>query len=335
MGGIVGAVASVAAPVIGGLFGGSSAPSGPTPYQPTGSPTADQQIQSLMTQNYNNLFGPANPYTTYNPQITDTFNRLYNTPGAAGYTSAANAAGTGYTGVGNQSLGVSNQIASAIPQLLTGGNTVYNMGVDPQSALYNQLLQQTVDQANVRNAQYGLTGQQAAGDVNQATTNFNLDWQNQQLARALQGLTGAGQALTTAGTSGTAAQNVGAAGAGSLLSGGAAPYNVGQTIGGNQNTALAQLMQFLQGPQTSSQQTIADLLSYLGYGTSAAQAGNNAALNDYYAQLTGGAMGSQAGAGIGSALGSLFNTQASPTSLFGNLAPSGAGGIADIASTLF
>lgn len=312
---------------VGGLLGGSSgsAPSQPNTqvYQPGGTSSVDATLANLLKTNANYLSG-SNPYNTLSPQIQQAFQQLFNTPGTSGYTNAANVAGGAYTGVGAQGLGLSSELGTAVPTSLLGGANVLNMGMDPQNALYQQLLQRTTDQANVANAQYGLQGQQAAGNVNQATTNFNIDWQNQELERALQGLSGFNQSAATAGTVGTAGQNIGTAGAGDILTGGTLPYAAGQTIGGNQETALAQYIQQLLGPVSSSQNTISQLQSYLNEGVGASSSGANAALADYYAQLQNSA---NLGSGLGGLLGlgngsggtlgsSLYNTAS-------NLIPSG------------
>lgn len=191
------------------------------------------------------------------------------------------------------------------------------MGMDPQNALYNQNLQKTNDQANVSNAQYGLTGQQAAGNVQQADTNFNIDWQNTQLERALAGLSGAGTATNAAGAAGTTANNVGSAGAGSILAGGAAPYTAGQTVGANQETALQQYLSQLLGPVNSSQSTIGDLAGYLNQGINASASQGSQALANYYASLQGAGAGAVGGGALGNSLASLFTTQATPVATGG------------------
>lgn len=72
---------------------------------------------------------------------------------------------------------------------LQAGESILNTGFDPQSALYNRQFQQQQDQTNATAAQNGLAGSPfAAGLSNQANTNFNIDWQNAQLARQVSAL---------------------------------------------------------------------------------------------------------------------------------------------------
>lgn len=295
--------------LVGSIFGGNSAPSSPqvNVYQPTGTGTADTQLQNLLTQN-SSLVGANNPYNTFSPQFAALYNQIYSNPFQAGAQTAANTAGASYGTVGNQSLNNSTALSSSINPGLAAAGSVLNTAFDPQNALYAQTLQKVNDQSNVANAQYGLTGQQAAGNVQQADSNFNIDWQNNELQRQLSGLTGYGAAQGAAGAAGTAAQNVGSAGAGAQVQAGSIPYQ--QSVAGtnNQAAALQQYITALLGPQTSSESTIGDLAGYLGQGIDASTSGNTAALNDYYAQLKGagaGALGgSQLGSGISSFLGS-------------------------------
>ena len=133
------------------------------------------------------------------------------------------------------------------------------------------MAQQAADRANVTNAQYGLTGQQAAGAANQASTNFNIDWQNQQLQRALQGLGAYDKALGTAGSVGTAGQNLGVAGAGAQQMAGSTPYGTSLGVTGNQANALNQYMQSQLAPVDASASTIGALGNYMNTGINAQQ----------------------------------------------------------------
>jgi len=182
------------------------------------------------------------------------------------------------------------------------------------------------------NAQYGLTGQQAAGSVNQANTNFNIDWQNTELQRAIASLGAAGTATTAAGGAGTAAQNVGSAGAGAVAQGGTVPYQQDLLGTSNQASALNQYITSLLGPQTSSQQVIGDLQTYLTGGINASTSGQEASLNDYAAQLNGATLGAQGGASLANSINSAggFNflnpsTTALPWQSAGNVNPATGG----------
>ncbi len=286
---------------IGGLFGGGG-PSQPNVqvYQPSGTSSQDSNLQNLLSQSYGNLYGSSNPYTQTMPQAQSIYGSLYNSPYASAYQTAAGNAGAGYTNTGNTALMNSTALSGGIPQLMAGANQVYQTGLDPQQALYNQQFQRTNDQANVSNAQYGLTGQQAAGNTQQADTNFNIDWQNNELSRQIAGLGGAAGAMGAAGSLGTTAAGLGGTGAGQLTTGGATPYGASASIAGQQQNALQAYIQQLLGPTTSTENTIGQQQNYLNTGVNASAQGANAALSDYYAQLQN---SSNIGSGIGDILG--------------------------------
>ncbi len=273
--------------IISGIFGGGQqAPSQPNVqvYQPTGTGQIDTNLQNLLNSNTNAVSGANNPYSRLSPQIQQLFQSLFNAPTAGGYQAAAGNAGSAYTDVGNRAVGASGQLNDAALSLLPGAAQVMQLGLDPQSALYNQQLQKTQDLANVNNAAYGLTGQQAAGNVNQADSNFNIDWQNTQLQRALAGLQGGSNAITSASGNAINASNLGTSGAGNILAGGATPYNAATNIYNNQQTALQDYITQLLGPVTSSQSTINQLQQYLNPAIQASEGGAAAALADYKAQ---------------------------------------------------
>lgn len=317
MGGFVSGITSG----LGDLFGGST-PSQPNVqvYQPGGTGAQDQNLQNLLSANTTALSGGNNPYSQLSPQIIQAFQQLFNNPGTAGYTSGAGNAGQALTTIGNQAVNAAPQLNTAALSLLPGATSVMNMGLDPQMALYQQQLQQTNDQANVANAQYGLTGQQAAGNLNQADKNFNIDWQNNELQRAIAGLNAGGSAITNASGNAINASNLGTTGASNLLAGGAAPYNAANTIGNTQETALNEYLAQLLGPVTSTQQTIGNLSDYLGKGIGASAQGAQIANQDFASQMS---AANSLGSGLSSIMG-LFNNGGS-----------GGGGIGSTISNFF
>jgi len=164
-------------------------------------------------------------------------------------------------------LGQQAQKAYGAQNYLQGaGQQVFNLGLDPQSALYNRTQQQLSDQINAGQAQRGLGGSAVGGaEYNQGLSNFNIDWQNQQLQRASQGLQGLNAAYGQAGSYGQLgnadlAQGLatGAQGAGFQQQAGAVPYQAGQNITNNQ----------LGQAQSIQQQAI----PYMNYGQGAQQA---------------------------------------------------------------
>jgi hypothetical protein len=89
--------------------------------------------------------------------------------------------------------------------LNAAGANAWNTALDPQKALYGRTAQQVQDQSRAASSARGLgTSPYAAGLEDQSMSNFNIDWENQQLQRQLQGLAGLGQADKTAGQMGAA-----------------------------------------------------------------------------------------------------------------------------------
>jgi hypothetical protein len=298
---------SFAAPIVGSLVSSALAPSpsggggGSNLYTPTGLSQADQQQQQLFNSQMG-LYNQGNPY-------------------AGGYQQAAGQAGQTYGGLAGLAGQYSGQMGQqaqqafgAQQQLQGAGQQVFNMGLDPQSALYQRTQQQLGEQVNAGQAQRGLgTSPVGGAEYNQAMSNFNIDWQNQQLARATQGagaLSGLyGQALNygqqgAAGLSG--ALTTGAQGAGFQTAAGQAPYQAAQDITGAQ---LAQA----QGIGTQ-------LGGYMGLNIPANQAAFGAATQN--AQNWGGTVAQGLGALGQSGWGSnLFGPSSASTNV-----PGGVGG---------
>jgi hypothetical protein len=104
------------------------------------------------------------------------------------------------------------------------GDAIRTQAFDPQNALYNRTQARLSDQIGAGNANSGLAGTPYGESVRgNALGNFNIDWQNQQLQRMMQGGTAA-SGLDTAGiaqmlnpqstASSAAASDLGAAGSG-------------------------------------------------------------------------------------------------------------------------
>lgn len=106
--------------------------------------------------------------------------------------------------------GLTGQLAGSglpgVSALQGGANSLLQTGFDPQNALFNQQTQQLQDQVRSSNAAAGVASTPyGAGLENQAQSNFDINWQNQQLARQQSALSGAGSAYGQAGGLGTQA----------------------------------------------------------------------------------------------------------------------------------
>ena len=71
---------------------------------------------------------------------------------------------------------------------LAYGSKIMDMALDPQNSLYNRTQQQVQEQQRASLAARGLNmSGVGAGIENQGMNNFNIDWQNNQLGRGVQG----------------------------------------------------------------------------------------------------------------------------------------------------
>ncbi|PRG01723.1 hypothetical protein C6Q17_34845 [Burkholderia contaminans] len=248
-----------------GTSGGSG---GGSYYVPTGLPTADSTWQSLLG-NISNIFNS-------NGLGTPSINSLNNGIAASNqygpaYQTAANQAGIGYTNAGNALTGLGNLDLMTQGNLLNAGQNVFQMGLDPQHALYDRTLNNVQQQVNASNSMYGLGSSAAgAGVANQALSNFNIDWQNNQLSRALQGLQGYTGAATTAGQYGQAGANALTQAPQYTLLGGSTPYNTAQTIAATPGSLESTYADFLNkavyGP---AEGIMGSIIPYMNYGQGA------------------------------------------------------------------
>lgn len=193
----------------------------------------------------NNL-GSTGALNTVLPGLTSAYGRLSSIdPGI--YTGAANRAGNQYGDLSNFAqmlqglmLNQGAQSAGAATDLYGAGRDTFAAAQDPRSALYNRTLQQVQDQSRAASSIRGIgMSPYSAGLENDATRNFNIDWQNQQLGRMLSGLQGmtgayggAGQQGQLTGANLTGAMNFGAQAPAYTLASGQVPWQAWQTAFG-------------------------------------------------------------------------------------------------------
>lgn len=340
-----GLAAGIGGSLVSGLVGGSTGGStsgGSGYYIPTGLQNADQQWQNLQSGNigtYNNYNLAPYGYTSlaegiqannaYGPQYQNAANAAsgsYNAL-AADFSNQAN---NNWTQQGNLQQLAGQQYGA----LANAGNQVYQTALDPQSALYNRTVQQLQDQTGATNSMYGLGSSAAgAGVANNALSNFNIDWQNQQLQRQLQGLQGMAGAYGQAGGTLNSLYNTGLnygnlAGQqanqipGLQLSSGQVPYQTGQSIAqasGNLGNTFGQYLNSnVYSPALSFQGAA---IPYMNYGQGAQSIPYQNALQG------GGAAGAMFSQGVGNALNqgvqNLFGSPAQSAGYFGSTASPG------------
>lgn len=313
----IGAAASVGSSLFSMFGGGNDQPQAPQGYQLQNASGADQNAYSGI--------GNLSQYNTYAPNLGQAGNitqGLVNNPYAGLYQQGANAtAGLGW-GTGLEQLGGGSSLINAGQGMLPYAQSILQTGFDPQGALYDRTLQQTTDQARAGLAARGLTmSPYGAGVENKALSDFNIDWQNQQLNRQNTAAQGAGYLTNSAGNAINLGQNVGTLGLQTLTNAAGLPYATANTIGTNQMGALSGYGQFGQGASAIPQQQIADYLQYLGVGNQAngvanqAYASQLAAQNQQFNQQQ--TLGKNLGAGL-SGLGKAFGGSSGPSS-FANI----------------
>lgn len=136
------------------------------------------------------------------PQQLQYLTSLLGPTTLAGLAQAPQALSQGFANAG-QSYGQSQQALGQTQgynaNLMGAANQTLNTAYDPQQALYNRSYQQMLEQTNAINAQNGVTGSPfAAGVGAENANNFNIDWQNAQLARQEGALGAYGTAAGTA-----------------------------------------------------------------------------------------------------------------------------------------
>lgn len=132
-------------------------------------------------------------YNALNGSVTGAANTMFGMAGDSNKT---------YDKLMGYQWGQQPNVQRSSQNLYGGGNAVMNTAFDPQHALYDRTRDQLVDQT--RSAEYARGIQMSPAGANveaNALGNFNIDWQNQQLARQSQGLQaaqgayGAGQGM--------------------------------------------------------------------------------------------------------------------------------------------
>jgi hypothetical protein len=235
----------------------SAAPSQPFPsvpsigglsYQPTGVAGAESSLLGGI-----GALSGFNQYPGILPQAQTI------TGGITGFDTSPFAGGA-QTGASLGQQAATNQFDLA-RNLYGYGNRLFDLGFDPQSALYSRTLQQIQDQARAAQGVRGIaTSPFGAGLENQAVGNFNIDWNNQALQRALAGAGGAGALY------GQAAGMQ--AGAGPMfLSASGMPFQEASSVAGTQLGTLGTLGQLGAAGGQQALQPLGALQNYLGWST--------------------------------------------------------------------
>lgn len=240
----------------------------PAPYVPMAQPQFDKTFQYVLNQ------FPLNPVNTPTgqqfPVAQQAWQQFINPYGTD--------SGAGTAIQGAQTAAMMGEAGA--PQLQAAGTGVLNTAFDPQQALYNRTLGQTLDQASVANAMAGIGGTPyGASNIANQARNFGIDWQNNLLNRQIAG-----------GQAGTSLLNAAPTLAATA---GMAPFNAAQQIGQNTLQGTNALNALWNTQFGMPQQVLNDIQSYLDLGQAAsanALYGGNLGFNQT-AQGIGGLLG--------------------------------------------
>ena len=251
-------------------MGGSSAPMAYTPQNQAGA-------DSSYTSNLNSLTqGDQSTYNTAQTGFNDTYQNVLNNPYyAQGQSQVNSAAGQQYAS-GTADVNNANTMNSLAPSIIASG-------FDPTSALYNNQLKSAQDAQSIASAQAGVAGSPfAAGMQGDATTNFNLNWQQQQAQKQQQAIAALGQLFGNS-------ANLASTGASQQMQGAAAPA---QAYNANQSSIMTALQQLVSGTTGAGSQVNNDIGQYGNYlqiGQGATNSQDNATqINNQPSGLLGG-----------------------------------------------
>jgi len=201
-------------------------------------------------------------------------------PNAAGYQQGAGTAGGMLEAAGQGAYGQGAQMIGANQALLPDVQTLIQMGFDPQQALYQRTQQEVAQQQAAQAQQSGIGGTPyGQGLADLSNRNFNIDWQNQQLNRALAGAQGAGGLLGQIGQGVQQGQGMQYAGGQEYMQGAALPWQTSQGINAAQRGILGQAAAYGQQAAAIPQMQIQDYLSYLSQANQNAQTQQQATRN--------------------------------------------------------
>lgn len=270
----------------GGSRSGGGASGGGQQYVPTGLGMADtgwQQAygaeQGLATQTQ----GQTSPYYQQSLQQMEGMNYQP-------YLQASQQAGQMYGQAGQLAGQQMQGYSQQAQQAQQAGQQMYQTSMDPQHALFNQTQQTLQDQVRAGQAARGL-GNSAVGGMEeaQAMGNFDINWQNAQLARQQQGIQGMVSANQMYGQDQSAALAAGAAGAGYYGQSGSVPMQAQQYAAQQPGAAAGQYQAQMAGLQSMYGNQMSQAIPYMNAGQGAQQANYSAqtAQNAQEAQLFG------------------------------------------------
>ncbi len=230
-----------------GIYGATQGAPGSNVQLPPPLPGANKAGYSAM-----DAIPGLSGYNTFGSNLglaSDVSMGLFNNPYAGGVQNAANFASPFAMAGGMNTWGAGGNLFGA-------SNSLMNTAFDPQSALYGRTAQQLQDQTRTAEAARGIgTSPYGAGVEGKVMSDFNIDWQTNQLNRMLAGIQGAIPGYAA----GSQMQQQGPV---QYIQGAQLPYSTFQGIGQGQLGALQGLGQFGQSASAIPQMQQQDYSQY-------------------------------------------------------------------------
>lgn len=213
------------------------------------------------------------------PAIKQAFQSLLGID-MGGLVGAGQQAGQQYGDLAQLSQAYSGQLGQQAQQQFGAGQDIYNLGRDPNNQLHDYMQQQNVDQSRAASSARGIgMGANAAGLENDASRNFEMNWQNNLLNRASTGMQGMNQANLLGGMDLSNSMSMGGLTPGYTMSAGQAPIAAQQAAYGAPmdyaNMFSQAQSQDVQNPLSSIMQSI---YPYLGMAQQGQEAQFNATM---------------------------------------------------------
>lgn len=267
------------------LFGGGSSGGGgggyssnqgsgaPSFYVPTDLGGADQSWQQLMGQLTGQQTGLSNQI---NPIFLQSLMQQLGID-PSGLAGAGQQAGQQFGQAAGVNQQAGQQLMGQAGQDQARQQMLVQAGMDPNNALYNKERQQTIDSSRAADSARGIgMGGVSSGNEASALTNFQANWDTNQLGRMLSANQGANQTGQLIGADLSGAAGFAGAVPGLTQQAGAAPI-AGQTAAAQlPSTAASQYGANMGQGMNSLEQILPMLIQYMNNGQGAIAGANNA-----------------------------------------------------------
>lgn len=186
---------------------------------------------------------------------------------------AGQAAGGQYGDLAQMARSFSELLGKKSRDTFAAGQDVYNLARDPQEALYGRTLQRLMDQTRAGQSARGIVmSPYAAGGEADQLRNFNIDWENNLLQRAISGLDAMNRSAQMGGAQATGALQFGAQQPAYTLAAGQAPIDAATAAYNLPATAArSYASDYATGILSPQAAIMSQIVPYLNQGVGATQ----------------------------------------------------------------